>query len=98
MPGSLAWIDASATITTTASTVIAAAGYRNGLHIWNTGANLACLNYTTTAAVSGAACAVGSVPIPAGGAYLEDQPGNVSPEAISIICATGSCPLTIKVR
>ena len=33
-----------------------------------------------------------------GSAYLEDQPGNVSPEAISLVCTVAACPLTIKVR
>ena len=92
-----AWTDASAVITTTASTPVAAAGTRIGLHIWNVGTALACINWTSAATVSGSACGSGSVPIPAGSAYLEDQPGNVSPEAISAISVSATT-LTIKVR
>ena len=95
-----AWTDASLTATATAATptALAAVAGRVGLHVWNVGSATACLNYTGVAAVSGSGCAAGSVPIPAGSAYLEDQPGNVSPEAISLVCAGASCPLTIKVR
>ncbi len=95
-----AWTDASFTASTTAAvpTGLAAVALRYGLHVWNVGTVTACMNYTGAATVSGNGCAAGSVPIPAGSAYLEDQPGNVSPEAISVICAGVSCPLTIKVR
>ena len=95
-----AWTDASFTATATASSPagLASVAARTGLHLWNLGAATACLNYTATAVASGGGCAAGSVPIPAGSAYLEDQPGNVSPEAISLVCAAASCPLTIKVR
>ncbi len=100
-PRSLAWTDASTTATGAAAVPagLSATPYRLGIHIWNVGGTAtACLNYTGTAALSGSGCAAGSVPIPAGGAYFEDQPGNVSPEAISLVCAGASCPLTIKVR
>ncbi len=95
-----AWTDASVTATTTAATpsALAAVSGRVGLHVWNVGTATVCMNYTSTAVASGTGCAAGSVPIPAGSAYLEDQPGNVSPEAISLVCTTSSCPLTIKVR
>ena len=97
---SAAWLDASFTVTSTASSpaVLAAVASRIGLHVWNLGTATVCLNYTTTAQASGAGCAAGSVPIAAGSAWLEDQPGNVSPEAVSLVCAAASCPLTIKVR
>ncbi len=95
-----AWSDASFTATGTASSPasLGAVASRIGLHVWNLGASAVCMNYTSAAALNGSACAAGSVPIPAGSAYLEDQPGNVSPEAISFVCAGSSCPLTIKVR
>lgn len=95
-----AWADASYTAASTASTPagLGAVASRTGLHIWNLGAATVCLNYTATAAAAGGACTPGSVPVAAGSAYLEDQPGNVSPEAISLVCAGTSCPLTIKVR
>ena len=95
-----AWTDASLTVTTSASSPagLAAVSSRTGLHVWNVGTTTACLNYTAAATASGSGCAPGSVPIAAGSAYLEDQPGNVSPEAISLVCAGASCPLTIKVR
>ena len=95
-----AWTDASFTAGATASAPsgLGAVATRTGLHVWNVGTALACLNYTSVAAISGSGCAPGSVPIPSGSAYLEDQPGNVSPEAISLVCAGTSCPLTIKVR
>jgi hypothetical protein len=95
-----AWTDVSFTATAAATTpaALAAVTSRTGLHVWNLGSVTACLNYTSVAAVSGSSCASGSVPIPAGSAYLEDQPGNVSPEAISLICTGTSCPLTVKVR
>jgi hypothetical protein len=95
-----AWSDASFTATGTATSPasLAAVSSRIGLHVWNLGASAVCMNYTSAAALSGTNCAAGSVPIPAGSAYLEDQPGNVSPEAISFVCAGTSCPLTIKVR
>lgn len=95
-----AWTDASLTATATASvpSALGAVASRTGLHVWNVGTAVACLNYTSAAATAGSGCAAGSVPIPAGSAYLEDQPGNVSPEAISLVCAGASCPLTIKVR
>ncbi len=97
---SSAWADASFSAGTAASVPagLAAVAARTGLHVWNLGAATACLNYTAAAAASGSGCAAGSVPIPAGSAYLEDQPGNVSPEAISLVCAGSACPLTIKVR
>ena len=98
LPRSANWIDASYAATAAASTPVPAAAFRTGLHVWNTGALTACMNYTVAAAASGSGCAPGSVPIPGGGAYFEDQPGNVSPEAISFVCAGASCPLTIKVR
>ncbi len=95
-----AWTDASVTATATPTTpsALAAVGARTGLHVWNVGGSTVCMNYSSTAVASGTGCAAGSVPIPAGSAYLEDQPGNVSPEAISLVCTTSSCPLTIKVR
>ena len=95
-----AWTDASATLTATATVPpgLASVTARIGLHVWNLGTATVCLNYTVAAATSGSGCAAGSVPIAPGAAYLEDQPGNVSPEAISLICAGASCPLTIKVR
>ncbi len=95
-----AWTDASTTATSTAAvpSALAAVAARTGLHLWNVGTATVCMNYTSTAVVSGTGCAAGSVPIPAGSAYLEDQPGNVSPESISLVCTTSSCPLTIKVR
>ena len=95
-----AWTDASVTAIATAAVPsgLAAVAARTGLHVWNLGTATACLNYTAAAAASGSGCAAGSVPIPAGSAYLEDQPGNVSPEAISLVCAAAACPLTIKVR
>ena len=94
------WTDASVTASTTATVPagLAAVATRFGLHVWNVGTVTACMNYSAAAAVSGTGCAAGSMPIPAGSAYLEDQPGNVSPEAISVVCAGASCPLTIKVR
>ena len=92
-----AWTDDSAAVTTTASTPVAASASRVGLHIWNVGTALACINWTSAATLSGSACGAGSVPIPAGSAYLEDQPGNVSPETISAI-AVSATTLTIKVR
>ena len=97
---SSAWTDASFTASAAAAVPsgLAAVTLRYGLHVWNVGTATACMNYTGAAAVSGSGCAAGSVPIPAGSAYLEDQPGNVSPEAISVVCAGSSCPLTIKVR
>ena len=97
---SAAWTDASFTATATASSTAAlgSVASRAGLHVWNIGTSVACMNYTSAAVVSGTGCAPGSVPIPAGSAYLEDQPGNVSPEAISFVCVGPSCPLTIKVR
>ncbi len=101
-PGSrsAAWTDASFTATASATTpsALAAVAARAGLHVWNLGTVTVCLNYSAMAVASGGGCAVGSVPIPAGSAYLEDQAGNVSPEAISLVCAGASCPLTIKVR
>jgi hypothetical protein len=95
-----AWSDASFTATGTATSpaTLGAVASRIGLHVWNVGTSAVCMNYTSAAALNGSACAAGSVPIPAGSAYLEDQPGNVSPEAISFVCAGSSCPLTIKVR
>ena len=95
-----AWTDASVTASASAAVPagLAAVAARTGLHVWNVGTATACLNYTAAAAASGSGCAAGSVPIPAGSAYLEDQPGNVSPEAISVVCAGAACPLTIKVR
>ena len=95
-----AWTDASVTATATAAVPggLASVASRVGLHVWNVGSSTVCMNYTGTATVSGSGCAAGSVPIPAGSAYLEDQPGNVSPEAISLVCTGTSCPLTIKVR
>ena len=95
-----AWTDASFTATATAGSTsgLGSVTSRVGLHVWNIGSSVACMNYTSPAAVSGSGCAAGSVPIPAGSAYLEDQPGNVSPEAISFVCVGTSCPLTIKVR
>ena len=95
-----AWTDASVTATATAAvpSALVAVAARTGLHVWNVGSSTVCMNYSGTAVVSGTGCAAGSVPIPAGSAYLEDQPGNVSPEAISLVCTTSSCPLTIKVR
>ena len=95
-----AWVDASATITATATVPLGLASVtsRVGLHVWNLGTATACLNYTAAAATSGSGCATGSVPIAPGAAYLEDQPGNVSPEAISLVCTGASCPLTIKMR
>ena len=98
LPRSANWSDASLVATNIASTPVAAVASRTGLHVWNTGSLTACMNYTGAASASGSGCAVGSVPIPGGGAYFEDQPGNVSPEAISVVCAGASCPLTIKVR
>jgi hypothetical protein len=106
---SAAWVDASITATATANTpatgpyptVLANAGPRSGLHIWNdnsAGGATACMNYTAAAVVAGIGCAIGSIPIPAGSAYFEDQPGNASPEAVNLICAGAACPLTIKVR
>ena len=100
---STAWTDASYTATATASvpTGLVSVTSRIGLHVWNlnaAGGATACINYTSAAAANGAGCATGSVPVVAGAAYFEDQPGNVSPEAISIVCAGASCPLTIKVR
>ena len=97
---SAAWTDASTTATATAAVppALAATTGRVGLHVWNLGAATACLNYTAAAAASGSGCAAGSVPIAPGSAYLEDQPGNVSPEAVSLVCTGASCPLTIKVR
>jgi hypothetical protein len=106
---SAAWIDASLTATATANTpvsglyptALSTPAPRAGLHIWNVnapGGATVCMNFTAAAAVSGSGCAVGSIPIPAGAAYFEDQPGNASPEAVSLICAGAACPLTIKVR
>jgi hypothetical protein len=106
---SAAWVDASITATATLNTpatgtypaILASVAPRSGLHIWNdnsAGGATACMNYTTAAVVSGTGCAVGSIPIPAGSAYFEDQPGNASPEAVNLICAGAACPLTIKVR
>ena len=97
---SASWTDASFTATATANSPasLAAVAARVGLHVWNLGSATACLNYAATAAASGGGCAPGSVPIPGGSAYLEDQPGNVSPDAISLVCAGAACPLTIKVR
>lgn len=97
---SASWTDASVTAIATASSPasLAAVAARVGLHVWNLGTATACLNYAATAAASGGGCAPGSVPIPGGSAYLEDQPGNVSPDAISLVCAGAACPLTIKVR
>ncbi len=97
---SATWTDASFTASSTVTTPagLSAVAARVGLHVWNVGTATACLNYTAAATASGGGCAPGSVPIPGGSAYLEDQPGNVSPEAISLVCAGASCPLTIKVR
>ena len=95
------WTDASNTFTATAATAVTSTGYRYGIHIWNVGSATACMNYTTAAVASTtttSGCAAGAVPIAGGSAYFEDQPGNVSPEAISIVCTGASCPLTIKVR
>ena len=95
-----AWTDASftATATSTSPSGLAGVSARTGLHVWNLGAATVCLNYTAPASASGSGCATGSVPIMGGSAYLEDQPGNVSPEAISLVCTVAACPLTIKVR
>ncbi len=95
-----AWTDASTTVTATAAVppALAATSGRVGLHVWNLGAATACLNYTPAPPASRARSPAGSVPIAPGSAYLEDQPGNVSPEAVSLVCTGASCPLTIKVR
>ncbi len=98
-----AWTDASFTATGAASVpaALVAVASRVGIDIENLntpGGATACLNWTSAATVSGAGCGVGSIPVYAGGARTWDQPGNVSPEAISLICAGTACPLTIKVR
>ena len=94
------WTDASATITNVATVPngLGAVQYRYGFHIWNIGTTTVCFAYSTTAAAAGSGCAVGSVPVAGGAAYFEDYPANVSPEAISLVCAGASCPVTIKVR
>jgi hypothetical protein len=56
------------------------------------------MNYTSPAVASGTGCTAGSFPITPGSPHLEDPPGNVSPEAISLVCAAASCPLTITIQ
>ena len=94
---SAAWSDSSLVAGATSALLVATAASRTGLHIVNNGTALACINWTGPATISGGACGLGSWPIPPGGGYTEDQPGNVSPEQINVVAAASTI-LTVKVR
>jgi hypothetical protein len=81
----------SATVTTTASTPMAANGSRQGWKIKNDGAVTVWVNFLGAAT---AAPGSGNIAIPAGG-YLASEPGFVETGAMSAIATSGSVALTI---
>ncbi len=82
----------SASVTTTASTLMAANTGRQGWKIKNDCTVAVVINFDATAT---AAAGSGNMQIPAGG-YMSNEPGFVETGPLSVIAASGTCALTAR--